>query len=334
VVTRTVLDIAGWSSSRTLSALIDKTPPSFVVADTVVGTVGNLVNGVQWYLSDVTASITASDAPSWLLNPLVDAGLTLSTSDEGAGVMPASRDILEKGNNKTKVIAGHYAVDKTAPEISGTDVAESWRNTPLSLSFTAKDLISGLANAADASFTLSVSAESADAGHPTAACHAVADVAGNASIRSISALIDLTAPVVTLSSIAGTKGNVDGMIQWYLSDVTVNYNAFDALSGLAVMSDSAFALTASGEGNAVATGSKSVADVAGNVTNVPGMAFAIDKTAPTIGYSTDIQKNQNGWFTAPVTFSFTAHDTVSGVGSVSSPITYNGPDGANVSVSA
>src|SRR5262249_26164758 len=108
----------------------------------------------------------------------------------------------------------------------------------------------------------------------------------------------------------------------------------DALSGLANAGDAAFQLTASGEGSAVATGTKSVSDIAGNATNVAGMTFAIDKTAPSIDYTTDIQKNQNGWFTGPVTFNFSAQDSVSGVASVSSAITYNGPDGANVSVSA
>jgi hypothetical protein len=98
-------------------------------------------------------------------------------------------------------------LDKTAPEVTpGDNVSNVWRSKPLSEQFTASDSGSGLANSADAAFTLTASEESASATQPTVVSRTVFDVAGNLTIRKVSALIDLSAPRLDIDNSDGSDG--------------------------------------------------------------------------------------------------------------------------------
>jgi hypothetical protein len=107
-------------------------------------------------------------------------------------------------------------------------VSNVWRNSSLSEQFTASDSGgSGLANSADVNFTLTASEESSSANQPTVASRTVSDVAGNATRRKVSALIDLTDPQLTPS--LTPQPNAAG---WNREDVTVTLNATDNASGV------------------------------------------------------------------------------------------------------
>jgi hypothetical protein len=98
-------------------------------------------------------------------------------------------------------------LDKMAPQVTPADVVNDvWRNSSLSEQFAAFDDESGLANSADASFTLTASAESASATQPTVASRTVLDVAGNSTTRTVSALIDKSAPILDTDISDGSDG--------------------------------------------------------------------------------------------------------------------------------
>jgi hypothetical protein len=326
-VSQTWTDAAGNKTTRTVSALIDRTPP-VVTPGTPQATAGNS----GWFRSDVSVSLSASDTLSGLQG---GAPANLVTTGEGAVVTTGTAAVYDKAGNKTVVGPLTFSVDKTPPVISGADINDAtWHKGPVSQAFTADDgpAGSGLAPG-NASFTLTASDESPNAAAPTTAGKTVTDVAGNSSTRTISVLIDKTLPVVKQLDTTGTLGNTDDSgTQWYLSDVKVNFSASDAPSGLKDSSDASFSRATSGEGKAVSTSSHVVLDQAGNAVTAGPLPFAVDKTAPDLSASPDRDPDNNDWYTKPVTVTFTGQDATSGVGSGTPPITYSGPDSDTASV--
>lgn len=69
-------------------------------------------------------------------------------------------------------------------------------------------------------------------------------------------------------------------------------------------------------------------DNAGNQEEMNTLVVNIDKTAPTIEATVDPQANQHGWNNTDVTVMFTAEDALSGIDTVSDPITVTA-EGAN-----
>jgi WD40 repeat protein len=90
---------------------------------------------------------------------------------------------------------------------------------------------------------------------------------------------------------------------------------------LANSADASFTLIARGEGQAVSTGTRTVADRAGNSVTAGPYTFQIDKTPPKITYTLSSQPNIWGWYNTDVTVSFQCEDALSGVASCSSPVT-------------
>jgi hypothetical protein len=132
--------------------------------------------------------------------------------------------------NKSSENSQTVRVDTVAPSVTPGDITNStWRNTDLSQAFTASDLTSGLATSADAGFTLTASLESATVSTPTTVSKTVSDVAGNSTTRTVSSLIDKTAPIVAL-----VGGPANGGSYYFGSVPAVpTCSASDALSGLA-----------------------------------------------------------------------------------------------------
>lgn len=171
--------------------------------------------------------------------------------------------------------------DGTAPLTDRVDVVDAtWRNSPRAEQFSASDAMSGLADPDDASFTLTASDESAGALVPTVVEKAVVDKSGNTSTRRVTALIDMSSPVVVDAGTTATP-NAAG---WHRSAITNTFTASDALSGLAAASSASQDVsTASLEGRAVTVSSEAVNDVAGNTTGgIVSKPFKIDLTPPTV----------------------------------------------------
>jgi hypothetical protein len=128
-------------------------------------------------------------------------------------------------------------IDTVAPQVVPGDVNNpTWRNSSLSQAFTASDPgpASGLANAADGSFTLTASAESTKdaAGNvvPTSVTKTVSDVANNthAGINSAAFKIDLSDPQLGITDNNVATYNVCGSAR----PSRPSFNPSDAISGL------------------------------------------------------------------------------------------------------
>ncbi len=220
---KTVADVAGNPTTRKLSALIDVTKPVISGDNQVHWT---------WSRTPVGGSFTAGDALAGLADD-TDATFTLTASaDSASAAAPTvvSKTVKDKaGNAETRSLSA--LIDTTAPQISGADQANAiWRNTPLSATFTASDPQSGLQTSADASFTLTASADSASAVAPTVVSKTVRDNVGNEQTRILSALIDTAAP----TGVSFTNGPAEGA-RYYTNTVPAapTCTATDGQSGLA-----------------------------------------------------------------------------------------------------
>ena len=148
------------------------------------------------------------------------------------------------------------------------------------------------------------------------------DIAGNIGTSApITIKLDKTIP-----TISGNPDRQANSFGWYKDDVTVSFDADDALSGVASVTGN----QTLGEGaNQSVTGTAT--DYAGN-TSAPATVSGIniDKTVPTINGSTNLTPNSAGWYNQDVTVSFYANDSLSGVASVTGNQTLG--EGANQSV--
>ena len=294
-------------TTMTVSAIrisCDTTAP--IITPFIDGTLG--LNG--WYVSDVTVTFSVADSESTITSKSAACDATNSVASDTAGVT-FTCTATSGGGTATSAVT--IKRDATAPAVSPASVVNTtWRNTSLSETFTASDAMSGLANAADATFTLTASAESADPASPTVASRTVADNAGNSTTRSVSALIDLTSPVISGSNVVNSV--------WRSTSLSQSFTASDALSGLAVASDANFTVTASAESTVDSDGacvptvvSRTVTDVATN-SATRSLSACIDLTNPVV----NIASPTTGLTTiAPsVTVSGTALDSPSGISSV------------------
>lgn len=202
----------------------------------------------------------------------------------------------------------------TTASLSGVPGNDGWYRSDVQVTLSATDEGSGVAgtsyrlNGADWQSYLAPFTVTAE-GNTIVEFRSV-DRAGNVEpAQSVLLRVDKTAPALTQGAVEGTAGR-DG---WYLSDVAVAFAAEDAVSGLADPAGAALTLVASGEGEAVATGSQEVYDVAGNVAVAGPLTFKIDRTAPVVVGTPTTQANASGWYNADVTIRWTASDAVSGV---------------------
>ncbi len=288
----------------------DTTAPTTTVSATVPGGDGAVsYTAGSWTNKDVTVSMSRSESGTTYYT--TDGTTPTTTSAVYSAPFTISSQAAHQVKYFTKDTAGNsesvqtFAVniDKTAPEISGTDVENTvWRNTALSASFTATDELSGLADA-DKAFTLTATDESRDADTPTSVSKTITDAAGNPAVRTLTAKIDKTAPIIVGGDVNNTA--------WRTGSLSQDFTATDPLSGLAE-ADRAFTLTAADESRDASTpttASKTITDAAGNPA-VRTLSAKIDKTAPII-VGGDV--NDTTWRNTPLTKDFTASDRLSGL---------------------
>ncbi len=209
----------------------------------------------------------------------------------------------------SSLIAGKISVDNTAPLITAVQSPEpnasNWNNTNVNVSFNATDS-SGIANKTADILVTTEGVNQKITGTAT-------DNAGNATSVSVFLNIDKTAP--TLSAILGTPPNANG---WHNTDVTVSFQASDALSGIASVTPDI--LVATEGANQMVTGTAT--DLADNVASVKA-TLNIDKTPPSIQAILSSPPNANGWHNQDVTVSFQASDALSGIASVTPDVLVN-----------
>jgi hypothetical protein len=159
----------------------------------------------MWHATDASIACTASDGGSGV-SPASDENFLLSTSvaagTETDNASTNSNEISDAVGNKVTAgpISGNK-VDKKAPLVSCGSADGNWHGSDVSINCTASDGGSGLANSADASFSLSTSeAAGTETDNASTGTHGVADAVGNsATAGPISGnMIDKKGPTVNL----------------------------------------------------------------------------------------------------------------------------------------
>jgi hypothetical protein len=239
-------------------------------------------NQAIWYGSDVSVPCTASDSGSGLANPS-DANFNLSTSvaggNESSSAQTNSHEVCD--NNGNCATAGPYTfkVDKKAPEFVCGSSDSNWHADNQSVSCTASDGGSGLADPLDASFSLTTSvADGEETASAATNSKIISDSVGNsATAGPYYFMVDKKLPQLTSCDVP------DGL--WYSGDVTLYCHYTDGGSGPATQDVSLVTNVAAGTetANAVASaGGAKACDTVGNCADTPAdiAGNMVDKKAP------------------------------------------------------
>jgi hypothetical protein len=196
--------------------------------------------------------------------------------------------------------------DNSAPTVNCTvpDLT-IWYATDVQVPCTASDA-SGLANAADASFTLSTNvAAGTETANALTNTRNVCDTLNNCVLVGFTFKVDKKSPVVTCAS-------ADGI--WHSDNVSIHCTATDGGAGLANSADASFNLLTTvaidAEDANAATGSRSVADAVGNAATAgPVAGNKVDKKDPTVSCGSA----DGNWHADNVSIACTASDGGSGL---------------------
>ena len=214
---------------------------------------------------------------------------------------------------KTEVVR----IDTGRPSISASLSPEpnehGWNNEPVHISFHCSDSLSGIASCTGDRTVSTEGARQAVTGHAK-------DRAGNANSTTVYVNIDLTKPVIR--QVGSATCSQPGNNGWCRGEVTVPFEASDALSGFAGGEHTIrFTKSTSREGEAVYISSGTVEDLAGNEADpISAGPFKIDHTPPSINLSAS--SPQPG---EPAVVSWEITDGLSGVDPGSCLVTLSGP---------
>lgn len=254
--------------------LVDKSPPQ-VQCDDVPTTWSNAEAAVSCRATDTGAGLADASQSTFVLRTHVGAGGTDPHATTGV-----ARVCDKVGNCTAAGPLVDLKVDRAGPSISCSPSTD-WSAATVQVSCTATDSGAGLADTADASFTLSADAP---AGTSTTdaltTTRSVCDKVGNCSTAGpIGGIrIDHQPPVVACDP-APTG--------WSHQPVTVHCTATDVGAGLVAPADAAFDLSAdTPSGTAsdhLATGTRKVCDAVANcTTSSPVTGIRIDKSPPVV----------------------------------------------------
>lgn len=283
------------SATTTATYTLDNTAPELTAA-LVPAPIGD------WNNSDVVLTWTATDVGGSGV-AVAPTPATTSVTAETAGVDKSATVQDRVGNVGTRTVT--VKLDKTAPTIDATRSpapnGAGWNNTNVTVGFTCDDALSQIKTCTGGGSVI-LSAEGANQSVPGTAV----DNAGNTNTSGVTGInIDKTAP--SLTGAPATQPNGAG---WYRGDVTVDWTAGDALSGLAGPTPAPGTISGEGTGLTIGAG---VGDLAGNIRNATSNAVKIDRTPPTTG----ISGTSNTWTNATVAVTFSPGDNLSGVAATS-----------------
>jgi PKD repeat protein len=212
----------GVATAATVSVLVmgspDTTPPA--ITPNVVGTLG--ANG--WYVSDVTVSWSVVDNESAITT---QSGCTITSITTDTAGTTLSCSAASAGGTSSQAVTINR--DATAPTIACGAADALWHSSDVSIPCSASDGPSGLANAADASFTL---VTNVPAGTETASAatdsRSVADAAGNAAMAGPIGgnQVDKQAPSISITAPTNTTYTLN-------QAVAAAYACADSGSGVA-----------------------------------------------------------------------------------------------------
>jgi large repetitive protein len=308
----TCVDRAGNPSNAALATFkYDETAPQA----SATASRGADVNG--WYNRPLAVSFAGDDATSGLES--CDAPKTYAGPDSAtASVAGSCTD--RAGNTTPRSVALRY--DATAPQTTTTPSRQpngnGWYNAALSVSFAGTDATSGNASCSTAKSYAGPDTTS------TTVSGTCTDNAGNAATASFPLKYDATSPQAS-----ATPSRQPNAIGWYNAALSVGFAGTDATSGI----DSCDAAKSyAGPDDAAVSLGGSCRDRAGNQSAAAAFAFKYDGTAPQTTATPSRSANANGWFTAPLTVSFTGTDGLSGIDSCEAAKSYSGPDRTTTAV--
>ncbi len=330
-------DNAGNLSTATAEVSLDLTDPAVSLAD--IGTSGL----AGWYVSPVTVNASATDAISGVQSIRMrrdgqawDAVNTLLLSADG--IYQIDAQATDRAGRQS-LAAQTVSVDQTSPTLNTLipvpDGQNGWYVNPIVVGIFGDDQTSGMDLA-----QVQVDGGAWENGSATVEVEGVHDLAfrtrdhaGNLSTASAQVSLDLSDPALSVS-VTGTSGSSG----WYVSPVTCNATASDAVSGLQTIQAriagqpwaNQDALILSADGNYqvefVAT------DKAGRQTLVPENA-RVDRTPPILSPTISGTMGLNNWYTSPVSLQANASDTTSGVATIQPApafsVTEDGPHSVN-----
>ncbi|HET9183307.1 MAG TPA: Ig-like domain-containing protein [Candidatus Angelobacter sp.] len=216
------------SGSNTLSVELRGQPGSSLTV-TLIGvdsdspsiteTANPAANMYGWNNTDVNVGFACSDETSGI------AACPASTlrSSEGASQIVSGTAVDNAGNTATSSLA--ISIDKTPPTITASAApapnAAGWNNSPVTVTFSCTDALSGIA-----SCPASIALNSEGAG--LSADGTAMDKAGNIASASLSVNIDLTPPAISITSPANGATVTNSNLQ-------LTGSVSDSLSGIATV---------------------------------------------------------------------------------------------------
>ncbi|NTY01410.1 PxKF domain-containing protein [Deinococcus sp. JMULE3] len=310
VVTGSVKDNAGNSTTRSVSALIDTHKPTITAATFDVN--GNALTATAdgWFRQPVVVKFTCVDPQ---LNGADQSGVAgacpadVTVNETGSAGETVARTISDVAGNASDPVSLTVKVDTTAPTITATADHSGWFNGNVTVNFTCTENGSGLVGGCPAPVVVS-----AEGTTPVSA--SVTDRAGNSATSNVvNVQIDKTAPV---ASVQATTAPVNG---WYRTDVAFAVTGTDAGgSGVASCTTPATLTTDATGYRAQGT----CTDHAGNVSEVAqSVPVNRDTVAPTLTVTPDGTPSAFGWYRTDVTFTVAGNDERSGVSSCTQPAT-------------
>jgi Bacterial Ig-like domain/Metallo-peptidase family M12B Reprolysin-like/IPT/TIG domain len=289
-----VVDRSGNSAAATSQTFTTDT-----IAPTIIASVAPVPNSAGWNNNNVTVTFTCSDAGSGVQtcpSPVV-------VSTEGANQSTCGQAVDAAGNTSAPVCAT-LNIDKTPPTITASISPAPNANgintsTPVTVSFTCSDALSGIAVCPSPISVTTTGLSQVFGG-------TAADKAGNTATANVTLNIQTVAPTppsitVSISPAPNAKG-------WNNSTVTVSFVCAAATYPLATCPAPVVVST---EG-----ANQSICGKAIDNTGLSATACAsvsLDRTPPTITASASPAPLANTWNTTPVTVTFTCADSLSGV---------------------
>ncbi|MGR6320031.1 hypothetical protein Q2K19_25720 [Micromonospora soli] len=212
-ITGTAIDKAGNRASTTVTVNLDKTAP------VIKAEVSQAPNGDGWNNADVTVTFTCTDA----LSGVASCSDPVTLTEDGPDQVVSGTAIDDAGNTTTATVT--VSIDKTRPQITAIRTAANnsgWNRTDVTVTFTCKDAVSGIATCTDP-------VNLADEGVGQSVSGTAVDHAGNTASTTVGDInIDKTAPSIA-AEVTGTKNDAG----WYNTAPTIHYTCTDSLSGIA-----------------------------------------------------------------------------------------------------
>jgi hypothetical protein len=314
VASASVADHAGNTTTASSPPVaIDRTAPSTGIAAPA-----------GWRNTTVAVTLSPSDNLSGVASTTyridggdLETGTALTLTGEGDHLVEFSS--TDRAGNTETLNRVHVLIDLTAPTIthalSPSPNGAAWNRTPVTVTFTCGDALSGLASCTAPSTT-------SDDGTTIIRGDAV-DNAGNSASDNAVVNLDQAAPTIT-----GSVPTPNGA-GWYSDHLTVAWTCADTGGSGVASCPSPISL---GDGTDMSV-TGNVADLAGNSSSSSVHGVNIDTVRPTITGTPTTEPNADGWYAGDVVIHWTCNDERSGVVTCPADSTITG-EGTDLGASA